>query len=427
MNNKENEISGIKQPKTLNNIEIMAPTGNFECLMAAIQGGANSVYFGVENLNMRSRSANNFKAGQLAEIAQICKSNGIKSYLTLNVVMYDADLDDMHKIIEEAKAAEIDAVIASDQAVINFARRCGVEVHISTQLNISNMEALKFYACYADVVVLARELNLQQVAEIHRQICEQQIKGPGGNLVKLEMFAHGALCMSISGKCYLSLHEYNFSANRGTCLQTCRRAYTVTDRETGAQLEIDNEYIMSPKDLCTIGFLDEMIDAGVSVFKIEGRARSAEYVKTVCRCYREAIESIAEGTYSKQKTDEWMRQLGNVFNRGFWNGYYLGQRLGEWSKAYGNQSPKRRVYVAKCTNFFGNLGVAEFLIEADVLSRGDEIIITGATTGVVEQTIEEIRVDLKPIDKAGKGLYCSIRTMEKVRRGDKLYRITTQP
>ncbi|MDR1198885.1 MAG: U32 family peptidase [Prevotellaceae bacterium] len=426
MNSKENEISCIEQPKTLNSIEIMAPTGNFECLMAAVQGGADSVYFGVENLNMRSRSANNFKTGQLAEIAQICKSSGVKSYLTLNVVMYNDDLDDMRKIIEKAKETGIDAVIASDQAVINFARRCGVEVHISTQLNISNIEALEFYAQYADVVVLARELNLKQVAEIHRQICERQIKGPGGKPVKLEMFAHGALCMSISGKCYLSLHEYNFSANRGTCLQTCRRAYTVTDRETGAQLEIDNEYIMSPKDLCTIGFLDEMIDAGVSVLKIEGRARSAEYVKTVCRYYSEAVKSIAEGTYSKQKIDEWMRRLGNVFNRGFWNGYYLGQRLGEWSRAYGNQSHKRKVYVAKCTNFFGNIGVAEFLIEADVLSLGDEVIITGATTGAVEQTIEEIRVDLKPVEKAEKGAYCSVHTVEKVRRGDRLYKVITQ-
>ncbi|MDR2651369.1 MAG: U32 family peptidase [Prevotellaceae bacterium] len=423
MDNKENKTLIISQSEKVKDFEIMAPTGNFECLTAAIQGGANSVYFGVENLNMRSKSANNFKLSQLAEIAEICRNNNVKSYLTLNVVMYDADLTDMRKIIEEVKKSGIDAIIASDQAAINYARQCNVEVHISTQLNISNIEALKFYAEYADVVVLARELNLEQVAEIHKQIHEQQIKGPNGKLIKLEMFAHGAFCMSISGKCYLSLHEYNYSANRGTCLQTCRRAYTVTDKETGAQLEIDNEYIMSPKDLCTIGFLDKMIDAGVSVFKIEGRARSAEYVKTVCRCYSEAVKSIVEGTYSQQKIDEWTRQLGNVFNRGFWNGYYLGQRLGEWSKAYGNQSPKRKEYVAKCTNFFGNIGVAEFLIEAGELNKGDEIIITGATTGVVEQTVNEIRVDLQDVVKAEKGIYCSIPTTEKIRRGDKLYKI----
>lgn len=422
MYNEKNKTTGIST-KMISNFEIMSPTGNFECLRAAIQGGANAVYFGVENLNMRSKSANNFKLSQLAEIAEICRNSNVKSYLTLNVIMYDDDLNDMRKIIEEVKKTGIDAIIASDQAVINYARKCDVEVHISTQLNISNIDTLKFYAQYADIVVLARELSLKQVAEIHRQIYEQQIKGPHGNPVKLEMFAHGALCMSISGKCYLSLHEYNYSANRGVCLQTCRRAYTVTDKETGTQLEIDNEYIMSPKDLCTIGFLDKMIDAGVSVFKIEGRARSAEYVKTVSRCYSEAIKSIVEGTYNQQKVDEWMRQLGNVFNRGFWNGYYLGQRLGEWSKEYGNQSPKRKEYVAKCTNFFGNIGIAEFLIEAGELNKGDEIIITGSTTGVMEQTVKEIRVDLKPVEKAEKGVYCSVPAIGKVRRGDKLYKI----
>ncbi|MDR2125660.1 MAG: U32 family peptidase [Prevotellaceae bacterium] len=423
MHSEDNKILKISQSKRINDFELMAPTGNFECLMAAIQGGANAVYFGVENLNMRSKSANNFKLSQLAEIAEICRNSKVKSYLTLNVVMYDDDMNDMRKIINEVKKAGIDAVIASDQAAIHYARESNVEVHISTQLNISNTEALKFYAQYADVVVLARELNLRQVAEIYRQIREQQIKGPGGNLIKLEMFAHGAFCMSVSGKCYLSLHEYNYSANRGTCLQTCRRAYTVTDKETGAQLEIDNEYIMSPKDLCTIAFLDQMIEAGVSVFKIEGRARSAEYVKTVCRCYSQALKSISEGTYCHEKINEWMRQLGNVFNRGFWDGYYLGQRLGEWSRQYGNMSPKRKTYIAKCTNYFGNIGVAEFLIEADELNTGDEIIITGATTGVVEQTVSEIRVDLKPVEQAVKGTYCSIPATEKVRRGDKLYKI----
>ena len=403
--------------------ELMAPAGNFECLMAAIQGGANAVYFGIEKLNMRSKSANNFKLEQLAEIAEICKANNIKSYLTINVIIYDNDLDDMKKIVREAKRTGISAIIASDQAVIAYARECDVEVHISTQLNISNIETLKFYANYADVIVLARELNLAQVAEIYKHICEQQIKGPSGNLVRIEMFAHGALCMSISGKCYLSLHEYNYSANRGNCLQTCRRAYTVNDKETGAQLEIDNEYIMSPKDLCTIRFLNKMLDAGVSVFKIEGRARSAEYVKTVCRCYTQAIKSIIEGTYTQEKIDEWTTELGNVFNRGFWNGYYLGQRLGEWSAVYGNQSTKRKEYIAKCTNFFENINVAEFLIEAGDLNVGDEIVIIGSTTGVIEQIINEIRVELEPVKTAKKGLYCSILTVHKIRRGDKLYKI----
>ena len=408
---------------TTSDFELMAPTGNFECLMAAIQGGANAVYFGIEKLNMRSKSANNFKLEQLAEISKICKSHNIKSYLTLNVIMYDNDLEDMRKIVQEVKRTGISAIIASDQSVIAYAREYDVEVHISTQLNISNIESLKFYAKYADVVVLARELSLTQVAELHKQICEQQIKGPSGNLVKIEMFAHGALCMSISGKCYLSLHEYNFSANRGACLQTCRRAYTVTDKETGAQLEIDNEYIMSPKDLCTIGFLDKMITAGVRVFKIEGRARSAEYVKTVCRCYSQAIKAIVEVNYTQEKINEWTAELGNVFNRGFWDGYYLGQRLGEWSKVYGNQSPMRKEYVAKCTNFFGNLNVAEFLVEAGNLNVGDEIIIIGSKTGVIEQAINEIRVELQPVKTAEKGTYCSIPTADRIRRGDKLYKI----
>lgn len=417
------ENNNIPHTYAASDFELMAPTGNFECLMAAIQGGANAVYFGIEKLNMRSKSANNFKIEQLAEIAEICKANNVKSYLTLNVIMYDNDLEDMQKIVREAKRSGISAIIASDQAVISCARECNIEVHISTQLNISNIESLKFYSKYADVIVLARELNLDQVSEIHKQIYLQQIKGPSGNLIKIEMFAHGALCMSISGKCYLSLHEYNYSANRGSCLQTCRRAYTVTDKETGAQFEIDNEYIMSPKDLCTIGFLDKMADAGVRVFKIEGRARSAEYVKTVCRCYSQALKSIAEGTYTQEKINEWTAELGNVFNRGFWNGYYLGQKLGEWSKVYGNQSPRRKEYVAKCTNFFGNLNVAEFLIEAGSLNIGDNVVIIGSTTGVVEHTINEIRIELKPAATAEKGIYCSIPTTDKIRRGDKLYKI----
>ena len=408
---------------TRNDIEIMSPAGNFECLMAAIQGGANSVYFGVENLNMRSRSANNFKADDLPKIVEVCKEHGIKSYLTINTVMYDDDIPVMQSILDKAKEAGVSAVIASDQAAIMYAWARDMDVHISTQINISNLLSLKFYAQYANVVVLARELNLDQVKNIHKQIIENDIRGPKGELIQLEMFAHGALCMSVSGKCYLSLHEYDSSANRGSCYQTCRRSYIVTDKETGRELEIDNEYIMSPKDLCTIGFMDKMIDAGVSVFKIEGRARSAEYVKTVTHCYSEAAQAIANGTYNKEKVEEWTNKLKTVFNRGFWDGYYLGQRLGEWSEVYGNKATQRKEYIGKTTNFFSNIGVAEFLIEADELRIGDKVLIIGPTTGVVETTVEEIRVELKPTETAPKGVYCSVVMPELIRRGDKLYKL----
>ncbi|MDR0659581.1 MAG: U32 family peptidase [Prevotellaceae bacterium] len=406
---------------TRNDIEIMAPAGSYESLMAAIQGGADSVYFGVERLNMRSKSANNFQLDKLGEIAALCNELGIKSYLTLNTIMYDSDLPVMRRIIDMAKEAGVSAVIASDQSAILYAAEKGVEVHISTQLNISNIETLRFYAKFAEVVVLARELTLEQVAEISHQIHAQDVRGPRGELIKIEMFAHGALCMSISGKCYLSLHEYDRSANRGGCLQTCRRAYVVTDKETGSQLEIDNEYIMSPKDLCTISFMDKMIKAGVTVFKIEGRARSGEYVETVSRCYSEAAQAVADGTYSKEKIDEWTKRLEGVFNRGFWGGYYLGKKLGEWSEVYGNRSLRRKEYVAKCTNYFSNIGVAEFLIESGELKVSDSILVLGPTTGVVEQTVKEIRVDLKPVDVAKKGERCSI-LIEKIRRSDRLYK-----
>ncbi len=408
-------------PITRNDIEIMAPAGSYESLMAAIQGGANSVYFGVEQLNMRSKSANNFQLDKLGEVVALCNKHSIKSYLTINTIMYDNDLPAMRYIIDKAKEAGVSAVIASDQSAIIYAAEKGVEVHISTQLNVSNIETLKFYAKFADVVVLARELTLDQVAEISHQIHVQDVRGSKGELIKIEMFAHGALCMSVSGKCYLSLHEYNRSANRGGCLQTCRRAYVVTDKETGSQLEIDNEYIMSPKDLCTISFMDRMIKAGVTVFKIEGRARSGEYVKTVSRCYSEAAQAVADGTYSQEKIDEWIKQLESVFNRGFWGGYYLGKQLGEWSEVYGNRSPRRKEYVAKCTNYFSNLGVAEFLVESGDLRVGDSILVLGPTTGVVEQTISEIRVDLKATDVAKKGERCSI-PIEKIRRSDRLYK-----
>ena len=391
--------------------------------MAAIQGGANSVYFGVENLNMRSRSANNFKADDLPKIVEVCKEHGIKSYLTINTVMYDDDIPVMQSILDKAKEAGVSAVIASDQAAIMYAWARDMDVHISTQINISNLLSLKFYAQYANVVVLARELNLDQVKNIHKQIIENDIRGPKGELIQLEMFAHGALCMSVSGKCYLSLHEYDSSANRGSCYQTCRRSYIVTDKETGRELEIDNEYILSPKDLCTIGFMDKMIDAGVSVFKIEGRARSAEYVKTVTHCYSEAAQAIANGTYNKEKVEEWTNKLKTVFNRGFWDGYYLGQRLGEWSEVYGNKATQRKEYIGKTTNFFSNIGVAEFLIEADELRIGDKVLIIGPTTGVVETTVEEIRVELKPTETAPKGVYCSVVMPELIRRGDKLYKL----
>lgn len=404
-------------------VEIMAPVGSYESLMAAIQGGAGSVYFGVEHLNMRSRSSNNFSLDDLRKIVEIAAKYAVKTYLTLNVEIFDGELQQMHEVLKAAKNAGVSAVIAADVSVIQFARSIDLEVHISTQVNITNIEAVKFYAMFADVVVLAREMNLGRVYEISDQIKKENITGPSGNLIRLEMFAHGALCMAISGKCYLSLHEMNSSANRGACLQTCRRAYTVTDNETGAELEIDNEYIMSPKDLKTIHFLNKILDAGVSVLKIEGRARSAEYVKTTVECYREAVDAYFDKRFTEEKIDDWNNRLSMVFNRGFWNGYYLGQRLGEWSSNYGSLATKRKLYLGKCTNYFTNINVAEFKLETNNLKVGDEIIISGPTTGVVQTTVTEIRVDLTPVDEGKKGERISVQIDEKLRRADKLYKL----
>lgn len=405
-----------------NEIEIMAPAGSYDALMAAIQGGADSVYFGVEQLNMRAASSNNFTIDDLKNIASICRKNGLKSYLTVNVVVYDTEIAQMKQIIDAASESGITAVIASDQSVINYAFSKRVEIHLSTQLNITNLDSIRFYSHWADVAVLARELNIDQVKYITDEIAKQNIRGPKGELMKIEMFAHGALCMAISGKCYLSLHENNKSANRGQCYQTCRKSYIVTDKETGYELAIDNEYIMSPKDLCTIGFLDKIIDAGVTVLKIEGRARSAEYVKVVSSCYNEAVSAIAGGTYTREKTDAWTQRLSTVFNRGFWDGYYLGQKMGEWTNSYGSSATKRRLYLGKVTNYFTKLKVAEIKLENDDLEKGETIIITGPTTGVVDYTVDEIRVDLKESQKANKGVLCSLKVDDRVRRSDKVYK-----
>ena len=432
LDSTENEGQKSKKEKFAmerHDLEIMAPAGNFECLHAAIQGGANSVYFGVEKLNMRSHSANNFKMTDLQEICDICRQHGIKSYLTLNIVLYNEDLEDMRLTLDAAKKAGITAVIASDMAAIMYARQIGVEVHISTQLSISNAESLKFYAQFADVIVLARELNLHQVKEIKETIDRENICGPSGRLVEIEMFAHGALCMAISGKCYLSLHEYGASANRGSCYQICRRGYEVTDVETGNRLVVDNKYIMSPKDLCTIEFMDKIIDAGVTVFKIEGRARSAEYVKRAASCYRRAADAVCDGTYSPEVAAELKKELSEVFNRGFWDGYYQGARLGQWSEVYGSKATRKKIYCGKVTNWFSKLGVAEILVESSSLKTGDNILIIGPSTGVVEMTVPEIRVDLKETDSAEKGTYCSIPVDTSIlescegrlRRSDKVY------
>ncbi len=403
-------------------INLMAPVGSYESLAAAIQAGANSVYFGIEKLNMRARSSVNFTLDDLQKVVEICKEHSIETYLTLNTVLFDSELELMHGIVLKAKEVGITAIIASDQSAINFARENGVEVHISTQLNVSNFETLKFYAKYADVIVLARELNLEQVRHIHEQIAAQDIRGPRGELIKIEMFCHGALCVATSGKCYMSLHDSGYSANRGSCLQNCRRSYLVTDKESGNEMEIDHEYVMSPKDLCTIGFLDKMLEAGVRVFKIEGRARPAEYVKKVCQCYNQAFEAILSDSYSKEKIDSWMSDLETVFNRGFWDGYYMGQRLGEWSKSYGSKATRRKTYMAKCTNYFSSLGVAEFLIESGALKLGDEVLITGPTTGVVECTVKELRIDDGTVvDEVHKGQIFSMPVPEKLRRSDRLY------
>ena len=401
----------------------MAPAGSWESLQAAIQAGADSVYFGIERLNMRSRSSSNFTTEDLHRIVERCKEAGIKSYLTINTIIYDEDLELMREIVDNAKEAGVSAIIAADVAVMQYAISQGVEVHLSTQLNISNVEALRFYAQFADVVVLARELNMDQVAEIHRRIVEENIVGRNGELIRIEMFCHGALCMAVSGKCYLSLHELNSSANRGACMQVCRRAYRVHDEDSDIELTVDNKYIMSPKDLKTIHFMNKMMDSGVRVFKIEGRARGAEYVKAVVSCYNEAIEAHLNNEFTDEKVADWDVRLAKVFNRGFWDGYYLGQRLGEWSHNYGSKATHKKVYIGKCTNFFQKIGVAEFLLEAQSLSVGDEILVTGETTGAYEDVVEEVRVDLKPVETVEKGTYFSIKTKDVVRRNDKLFKI----
>ena len=403
--------------------EIMAPAGSWESLQAAIQAGADSVYFGIERLNMRSRSSSNFTTEDLHRIVERCKEAGVKSYLTINTIIYDEDLELMREIVDNAKEAGVSAIIAADVAVMQYAVSQGVEVHLSTQLNISNVEALRFYAQFADVVVLARELNMDQVAEIHRRIVEEKIVGRNGELIRIEMFCHGALCMAVSGKCYLSLHELNSSANRGACMQVCRRAYRVHDEDSDIELTVDNKYIMSPKDLKTIHFMNKMIDSGVRVFKIEGRARGPEYVKAVVSCYNEAIMAHLNNDFTDEKVADWDVRLSKVFNRGFWDGYYLGQRLGEWSHNYGSKATHKKVYIGKCTNFFQKIGVAEFLLEAQTLSVGDEILVTGETTGAYEDVVEEVRVDLKPVETVEKGTYFSIKTKDVVRRNDKLFKI----
>lgn len=407
----------------IKDFEIMAPVGCRESLMAAIHAGADSIYFGIENLNMRARSASAFTINDLREIAAICDQHGVKSYLTVNTIIYDEDIPLMHRIVDAARQAGISAVIAADVAVMDYCNRVGQEVHLSTQLNISNAEALKFYARFADVVVLARELNLDQVTEIYRTICEEDIRGPKGELIRIEMFCHGALCMAVSGKCYLSLDNLGHSANRGACMQVCRRSYIVHDKESNIELEVDNKYIMSPKDLKTIRFMDRMMEAGVRVFKIEGRARGPEYVHTVVSCYKEAIRSYLDGTLTDEKKDAWDERLKTVFNRGFWDGYYLGQRLGEWSTAYGSEATERKVYAGKGIKYFSNIGVAEFLIEAAEISVGDKLLITGPTTGAVYIDLDEIRYELKPVQTAHKGQHISIKVPSKVRPSDKLYRI----
>jgi len=409
---------------TAYDVEIMAPVGSYESLMAAIQGGADSVYFGIGKLNMRSNSSKNFTLDDLVKISEIAKEHGLRTYITLNTVIYDEELNDMKQIVDAAKANDITAIIASDQSVIQYAHKQGMEIHMSTQANITNMEAVKYYSQFADVMVTARELNLDQVKYITTQIREQNITGPSGELIQIEIFAHGALCMAVSGKCYLSLDNLNSSANRGACLQPCRRKYIVKDKESDLELEIDNEYIMSPKDLNTVSFLDKMLDAGVRVLKLEGRGRSAEYVKTVSAVYREAVNAWFDNEYSQEKIDEWNNRLSTVYNRGFWDGYYLGRKTGEWTENYGNQATQRKLYVGKVTNYFKKIGVAEIKVEANILSLNQEIKIIGPTTGVYEDQVSEIRLDDGAIvAEAPKGSICSIKTSEVLRRGDKVYKI----
>ena len=409
--------------------EIMSPVGSWESLAAAFQAGADSIYFGVDKLNMRARSASKFSVEDLRTIAGECSAHGVKSYLTLNTVMYGEDIPMIHEIADAALEAGISAVIACDIAVMTYCNRIGLEVHLSTQLNISNIEALRFYAQFADVVVLARELNIDQVAEIYRHITDENICGPKGSQIRIEMFCHGALCMAISGKCYMSLNELGASANRGACMQVCRRgynAYLLQDKESDVELKVENQYIMSPKDLKTIRFIDRLIESGVRVFKIEGRARGAEYVRTVTECYSEAIQSVIDGTFTDDRKDGWDTRLSTVFNRGFWNGYYLGQRLGEWTDKYGSQATETKVYVGRCTDYFSKLGVGEFLPEAASLTEGDKLMVTGNATGCLTFTLEDPRVDLKSVKEVPQGSPVSFRTPEKVRRGDKLYKIVSR-
>lgn len=401
--------------------EIMAPVGSRESLAAAVAAGADAVYFGIEGLNMRSRSSANFTADDMADIAAFCTAHGVKTYLTVNTVIYDSDMELMRTIIRRSLEAGVSAIIASDMAAILYAREIGQEVHISTQVNVSNSEAVRFYSQWADVMVLARELDMDRVSEISRYIRENDVKGPAGEPVRLEMFCHGALCMAVSGKCYLSLHEMNSSANRGACNQICRRAYTVKDRETGEELDIENQYIMSPKDLKTIHFLNRMVDAGVRVFKIEGRARGPEYVAETVACYSEALQAICDGTFSEDRIAAWDERLDKIFNRGFWNGYYLGQRLGEWSSKYGSSATRVKRYAAKTNRYFARQGVGEFYMEAGEIHVGDEVVITGPTTGALIFTVKELRVDLKPVDSVKKGDLFSMPVLEKVRPSDKLY------
>jgi len=411
-------------PHNKNHIEIMAPAGSYESLMAAINAGANSVYFGAQNLNMRARNSVNFGLEDLAKISAICKEKNVKTYLTLNTVIYDSEIEQMQRIIDAAAQNKISAIIASDMAVLNYARKMGVELHASTQLNISNMEAVEFFSKFCDVIVLARELTIFETANIIKEIEKRQIKGPSGNLVKIEIFCHGALCMAVSGKCYLSLHHYNHSANRGSCFQICRRSYMVRDLETDEEIVIDNKYIMSPKDLCTIEFIDKIIEAGVSVLKIEGRARAPEYVKTTVECYKQAADSYFNGTWSEQKAKMLKEKLATVFNRGFWDGYYLGAKLGEWSDVHGNKATGAKVYLGKVTNYFSKIKVAEITFETgEELFAGEDILIIGPTTGVVEQKATELRENEIRVDKVQKASIFSMPAKEPVRRGDKVYKM----
>jgi putative protease len=404
-------------------MELMAPAGSYEALAAAVKAGANSVYFGVEQLNMRTKSTHNFTMEDLPEIARVCKENGLKSYLTLNTIVYDHDVNLMKRILDESKASGITAVIASDHAVMNYAKKIGVTVHISTQANITNIDTVEFYSAYADVMVMARELSLLQVEAINKEIARRDVTGPSGKLVRTEVFGHGALCMAVSGKCYLSLHSHFSSANRGACVQNCRKPYVVMDKDEGTQFEIDNEYIMSAADLCTIDFLDKVIAAGVSVLKIEGRGRSADYVYTTTQCYREAIDAYYEGTFSAEKVADWKERLSTVFNRGFWDGYYLGRKMGEWSDEPGSKATKRKVYIGKGMKYYEGPGIGEFLIEAQNVKVGDELIITGPTTGVIELQLESLRIDDEPAEMAKRGATITFPVNEKVRPSDKLYKL----